>query len=607
MRAYLRTVYQDGCAHLAAGRHDDAARAFAAAYAAAPDFADAAQNLGCSLFALLRFDEAAQAFADEVRLRPQAGAFFNLGMALSAAGRPADALAPLRSAVALEPAVAKHHEALGRALAATGQGAGAVTTLVAAMLQDPSNPHLYGLLAGLLFDEGRLEEAAACGLHAVALAPECGQVQGNLARALHALGRSADAVPPGRAAVRLLPDDAGVAANLAAALYGTGQYAEALAQARRALQLSPGLYQAKVNEGLALEGLGQDADAIAASRAALALAPDSAETRHNLACVLLASGMMTAEAWALYEARMQLKRAARAVAALPRWQGEDVAGKTMLLHCEQGLGDTIQFVRYTRLVAGRGARVILAVQPELVRLLQGTPGAAAVVDATAALPSYDVFCPLMSLPGIFGTTLATIPPANPIEVSGHVRQGLDVGLAWAGGPVFVHDGARSMSLTDLAPLADIAGVTFHSLQRPVRPHGGFPLQDRMADIRDFADTAVIIAGLHLVIAVDTAVAHLAATMGKEVWLLSRHLGCWRWLRDRSDSPWYPSLRIYRQQRPGDWAGVVEQVGKDLQQRASIWPPMSLASRQSTALGDVLAPPHPPPIALATSRETEIAA
>ena len=601
----MRALYRQGCAHQAATRHAEAARAFSAALAAAPDFADAAQNLGCCLFALRRFDDAAQACAQVVRLRPDAGAYYNLGMALVAAGKPAEAVGPLRSAATLAPGQARHHRALGLALAAADRKAEAVPALAAALRQHPVDADLLTLMAGLLIDEGRLEAAAGAAVQAVERAPQCGHAQSNLARALHGLGRSAAALTPARAAARLHPADGGAAATLAAVLYTLGEHAEALELSQRALILAPRLFQAKANEALALEALGRLQEAEAAGRAAVALAPDSAETRHNLAAMLLAAGRMTAEAWALYEARLELNPAARAIAAIPRWRGEDVAGKTVLLHCEQGFGDTIQFARYVPLVAGRGARVVLAVQPELVRLLQATPGADAVVDATGVLPPYDVFCPLLSLPGVFGATLDTIPPPVPLAFHpGPARPGLQVGLAWAGSAAFIHDGARSAGLAALAPLAGVAGVTFHSLQRPAQDLNGFPMLDRMADMADFADTAAVIAGLDLVICVDTAIAHLAATMGKEVWLLSRHMGCWRWLRDREDSPWYPTLRIYRQERPNDWASVVERLREDLARRVANRPPIAAMARPRTALDGMVLPPGAPRTVVALLGENE---
>ena len=179
--------------------------------------------------------------------------------------------------------------------------------------------------------------------------------------------------------------------------------------------LAPTLYQAKMNEGLALEALGRLEEAEIASRAALRLAPDAADVKHNLATMLLASGRMDAETWELYDARLKMTVSARKLDALPRWRGEDIAGKTLLIHCEQGFGDTIQFLRYAKMAKARCARVILVVQPVLVRLLQGLPDIDAVIGADTPTPAYDVFCPLLSLPGIFGTTLDTIPVRRPLH------------------------------------------------------------------------------------------------------------------------------------------------------------------------------------------------
>ena len=576
--AFLRTVYREGCAQQAKGQHGAAARSFSAAIAAAPDFADAVQNLGYSLFALGQFAEAAKANATLVRLRPDdAGSHFNLGMALLSDERAAEAVDPLQAAVRLGRGSAKHHQALGRALAAAGRKAEAVVALMTAAELDPADVGLLVGVSALLIDLGELRAAAGAALLAVQQQPDDAHGQANLARALHGLGDSKAALAPARAAARLAPLDAGAAATLGAVLYTLGHHAEALERCRHAATLAPTLHQARMNEALSLEALGRLDEAEAAARAALRLAPDAADVRHNLAAMLLASGRMTAESWELYEARLHLHPAARWLADRPHWVGEDIGGKTILLHCEQGFGDTIQFMRYAALVRERGARVILAVQPELLRLLQGHPGADDIVAAGSPLPDHDVFCPLLGLPRAFGTTLATIP-AGAAYLSADdalVRRwqlppstALQVGLVWAGSTGFVHDGARSIPPAALAPLASLAGVAWHSLQKPAGAAPAFPMADRMADAADFADTAALIAGLDLVISVDSAVAHLAAAMGKEVWLLSRFVGCWRWLRNRADSPWYPTMRVFGQTTPGDWDGVVRRVGKALSLRTT---------------------------------------
>jgi hypothetical protein len=252
----------------------------------------------------------------------------------------------------------------------------------------------------------------------------------------------------------------------------------------------------------------------------------------------------------------------------PVWAGEDPTGRTILLHAEQGYGDTIHFVRYAPLVARRGARVILAVQAPLLRLLRAVPGVDRVVSIGGALPPFDFVCPLLSLPRLFATTLDTIPPplpyADPFPAGPDAPDRLRVGLVWAGNPYFPLDSQRSLPDSALEGLAGIPRVQFYSLQMlksSLPPNLG--MIDLMEGVQDFADTAGRLAGLDLVIAVDTAVAHLAATMGKPVWLLSRFRGCWRWLHDRADSPWYPTMRIMRQTRPHDWSGVLAEIRRDL--------------------------------------------
>ena len=282
---------------------------------------------------------------------------------------------------------------------------------------------------------------------------------------------------------------------------------------------------------------------------------------------LLLRGQLTSEAWSLYDARAGLLGVKHWPSPERRWTGGDISGRTLLIHAEQGFGDTLQFGRYLPLIADRGARVILAVQPALRRLMANVTGADLVVNGGGSvLPEFDFYCPLLALPGIVGTTIDTIPPPLQLQVAAKpVERGteLQVGLVWAGNGVFVDDARRSLSPGMVGPLGAVEGVAFHSLQLGAKTMPLPGMTDAMQGVADFADTAERIAGLDLVIAVDTSVAHLAATMGKPVWLLSRKNGCWRWLLDREDSPWYPSVRLYRQTRLNDWAGVIERVCQDL--------------------------------------------
>jgi hypothetical protein len=294
---------------------------------------------------------------------------------------------------------------------------------------------------------------------------------------------------------------------------------------------------------------------------------------------LLLSGRFE-EGWKEYEWRWKTKMwssGAREFSA-PLWSGEAIGDRTILLHAEQGIGDTLQFCRYAPLIA-RGTRIILEVQAPLVRLLSRLPGVMQIVARGDNLPPFDVHCPLMSLPLAFGTTLDTIPAATPYLSAAAVLaadwqerlaglDGLRVGLLWAGAQRLnfpagaTVDRRRSVTLKALAPLGEVSGASFVSLQKDgpaaqaADPPHGLVLHDFTADLHDFEDTAALIVNLDLVISVDTAVAHLAGALGKPVWLLNRFDTCWRWLLNRDDSPWYPTLRQFRQPRSGDWNSPV---------------------------------------------------
>ncbi len=460
------------------------------------------------------------------------------------------------------------HAALAQRLLAQGDQQRGLAALVAASQAAPHDVAIHVSVCSVLNDLGEHEAAAGAGLTAVALDGRNARAQGELGRALYLAGRPDAAMRFCARAVVLAPRNLGALINFGAVLYALGQFDRALAAARDAVALAPDHVQARSNLALALEAAGAYADAEAESRRALALEPGSPALQHNLASLLLAGGALTQDAWALYEGRFGLSRVAQQIGAVPRWAGEDVRGRTVLVHAEQGAGDTIQFARYLPLLAARGARVVFAVDRSLLRLMTGLEGVDEVVEAGRALPLFDVFCPVASLPAAFGTTLDTIPRATPFNYEpGAPRAGpLRVGLAWAGNPAFVHDRLRSIDDVAIRALDGAEGVEFHNLQKGKTPP--FPMQDRMPEVADFADTASIIAGLDMVVAVDTAVAHLAASMGKEVVLLSRFMGCWRWLRDRADSPWYPTLEILRQPAPGAWSPVLAAARRTLVARAA---------------------------------------
>ena len=491
--------------------------------------------------------------------------------------RPKDAPAPFERGLALHRAIrqlpdpANRAAAEGEALLDAGHAQDAAVLLTAACQRHPGDARILALNGRALRELGRTGPAIGALFMAAELRPDDPAIQSALGSALLDHGDTAQAMLHCLNAFRLAPNPAH-ATTLSCVLIALGHYNEALTLADHALGLRPGSFEALVNRAIALEGLGRFEDAVRAGQDAVAASPGNAVARHNLAVTLLSLGRLTPETWDHYEWRLLLKAKPAWLGDVTRWEGEDIAGRTILLHAEQGLGDTLQFVRYAPLVAARAGRVILAVQPPLARLLRELPGVDHVVAAGGVLPRFDVVCSLMSLPRLLGTTLDSIPPALPYADEyapwdDAAAPALRVGLVWAGSSTFSDNRQRSLPPAALMDLAGLPGVQFYSLQR--HEPGGTALPEKlgaidlMNGVQDFADTAARVAGLDLVIAVDTAVAHLAATMGKPVWLLSRWRGCWRWLLDRADSPWYPSLRILRQERPNNWAGVIAEVRRDL--------------------------------------------
>jgi tetratricopeptide (TPR) repeat protein len=405
---------------------------------------------------------------------------------------------------------------------------------------------------------------------------------------LEALGRLAEALGSFDRVIALMPDrDAGYFSR-AGILYRMGRFAESLTVFERLAKRSPNDPRLAVNHGVALQWCGQPDKALEQYDRAIALAPGEVSAWLNKAMLLLLLGDLR-QGLPLFEWRRRdpNQPAPKRSFERPLWLGEtSIAGKTVLLHCEQGYGDMIQFCRYAALAADAGARVILAVQPPLVDLLATTPGASLALSENDPFPNHDLHCPILSLPLAFGTTAETIPAGVPYlyadpraaaawrdRISG--LPGLRVGLVWAGGSrignadMLAIDQRRSLPLAALTPLARVAGCTFFSLQlgaasrQAAQPPAGMVLHDHTDSLRTFADTAAMIETLDLIISVDTAPAHLAGAMGKPVWLLNRFDTDWRWMLNRDDSPWYPTMRLFRQPSPGDWNSVVKAVAEAL--------------------------------------------
>jgi len=414
------------------------------------------------------------------------------------------------------------------------------------------------------------------------------KVQPNHADSLHLLGVIYSQQGDHAAGLRQINLSLKVNSKNAHALYNRGRslqelkrFDEALASYDKARALKPDYAELFNNRGLVLQELKRFDEALLSFELALTLQPDYADAHLSEALVRLVTGDFS-RGWAKYQWRWKSASLGASKRNFPQspWLGaEAIDGKTILVHSEQGFGDTIQFCRYVPLVAARGARVILEVQRSLHEIMTSLAGATQVIFKGDALPDFDFHCPLPSLPLAFGTRLETVPsataylraPDQPLK-TWQARLGPKarsrIGLAWSGNPANKNDQNRSISLRSLLPLLEI-DATFVSLQKDVRSDDAAVLKKRndvlhFGDaLKDFSDTAALILQLDVVISVDTSIAHLAAALGEPVWILLPYNPDWRWLLDREDSPWYPTVRLFRQQQIGNWAGVIDQVKNEL--------------------------------------------
>ena len=481
----------------------------------------------------------------------------------------------------------------------------AETIFRAVLAADPGQPralYLYGLL---LLEDGRTGEAVDCLRAAVAARPEHTGTLLYLTRALLADGRAADALAaseallarePGNAEAEFLrgtalntlghpvpavaafqraiardPSNAAAWLNLGNAYADLDRLEEAEAHYRRAISLAPSLAEVHASLGFVLTSLGRLDAAIAACDAAIALRPDFAQAHWNQAVAALLAGDF-GPGFRKYEWRKRHDRFRRDFVDLPgpQWDGGEPAGRTILVHAEQGLGDTIQFARYLPLIAARGGRPVLACEQPLIPLLASLPDAT-VVAKDAALPRYDCWIDQMSLPRVFATRPDAIPSArgylraDPARIAAWraaLPQGRKVGVAWAGNPAHSNDRRRSLPVADLRRILAVPDICFVNLQ--VGPRAGEAgLADLTPRLTDYAETAALIAALDVVVTVDTSVAHVAGALGRPCWVMLPYAPDWRWLLGRDDTPWYSSLRLFRQPRAGEWSAVTEAVAERL--------------------------------------------
>ena len=570
-----------------------------------PDHAVARNNLGIALQDQGELAESIECFRQALHGNPGfADAHFYLGTALFEQGQIDEAVDCFRQALQIDPNHAEAHNNLGNALSRLDHFAAAADCYRQALLLKPHLADTHNNLGIALEKQGKLAAAAECYRQALGLNPNFADAYSSLGRILKGQGQLVEAIAYCRQALRINPDHAGAHINMGAALHEQGDLAGAEECFRQALRIDPNHASAHLNMGAALNEQGDLAKAEECFQQALRIDPSDARARLNRACLRLLQGDLEG-GWPDYEKRLALGWAVPRSFEQPRWDGSTLEGKTILIHAEQGLGDTLLFIRYARLVKERGGKVVFECQRSLVPLLEGMPGVDQIVPQdqagkpdcrTVQLPPFDVHIPLMSLPGIFATTVTTIPGevpylrADPERVKRWrrelaVQDGFKIGIAWQGNPQHERDRRRSVALSYFEPLARLEGIRLVSVQKgpgteqlalgignppdlrqeagrsPVGPIIDFG--DRLDATGAFLDTAAVMLNLNLVVTVDTAVAHLAGALGVPAWVVLPFVPDWRWLLERSDSPWYPTLRLFRQRRAGDWGEVFERIAAEV--------------------------------------------
>jgi tetratricopeptide (TPR) repeat protein len=583
-RRYIEGMMNDALALQQSGSLDDAERAYKALLAKDSAHAGALANLGVVYLQRGDLEKGQQILESSLSIDPsQLDALCNRAGALVLLKRHGDAMACYDRALSIAPSLADLHFNRGKVLKAIGRLEDSIKSIDLALAYNSSysnKPDFLTLRAEIFHSLNRNEEALADLDRAISLEPERADVHmfNNRGIVLRLLERYAESLASHDHAIALDATFAQAHLNRGVVLRDMGRHDEAMDCFNRAITVKPDYSDAYVYRGNMLSEFGLYQESLESQRQALVFEPNFPEATFNCSLLLLILGNYL-EGWKLYETRWETKEFRHTLRTFnrPQWIGQyNLAGKTILLHAEQGFGDAIQFCRYASSLTALGAKVILEVQPRLVSLISMLDGHGSllVMARGDALPDFDYHCPLMSLPFALGTTLENIPASesylivDPVLYEGW-REKLGassrkkIGLVWSGSAGNKNDHKRSLPLNELLPLLDL-NFEFHVLQKEIVPEDrelllASGIKSYEDDQRDFADAAALVALMDLVISVDTAVAHLAGALGKPVWILLPYAADFRWLTERTDSPWYQSARLYRQERIGDWHGVIAKV------------------------------------------------
>jgi tetratricopeptide (TPR) repeat protein len=580
----IAEVLRAGHQHHQQGNLEQAERCYREVLGADPHHEEALALLGGICLQQGRLDEALARFRTVRELHPSsAEAHMNLGTALAAAGKDLEAETMFRQAIALRPDWALAYFHLGNVLSRRHRLEEAVVCYRRALLLNPADPQTLNNLGTVLVELNQPNEAVRCYHQALRLRPDYFRAYSNLATAYCELNEFEQAAACCHQALQLDPSSPEVLNTLGSALLEQGKAEEALVYLEQARRLKPDFAGVYHNLGAATLELGQPQQALEHFRQAIRCDPNHATAHMSLGMVHLLLGQFE-EGWTEYAWRWKTREFIDRGFVQPPWDGGSLDGKTILLHVEQGLGDTLQFIRYAPMLKKRGGKVVAECQPALRKILRRTPGIDQLVSAGEPLPAFDVQIPFLNLPLLFGTTLATIPADVPYvfadaELVERWREdlggiaGRKIGINWQGNPKNKKDRRRSFPLDLLRPLALIPEVRLISLQKGAgvdqlreagRALGVVDLGERLDEMSGpFMDTAAVMKNLDLVVTSDSATAHLAGALGVPVWVALPFLPDWRWQLKRPDCPWYPTMHLFRQPRPGDWESVFAEIAQTL--------------------------------------------
>jgi tetratricopeptide (TPR) repeat protein len=539
-------------------------------------------NLGNVFRDKLRLDEAIACYRKAIEIDTNFDdAYYNLGITLEDTGNFDEALSAYKNALHINPQNADVSNNIGTILQKKEEFDEAILYFKKALQINSQYFLAYHNLGNTFQKKNQPDEAIIYYQKALQLNPKSSDTYFNLGTAFTEKGQYDKAIDNFQKALQLNPKNSEAYYNLGITLTEKGKYEEAIASYKNALQMNPNNAKVCNNLGITYMGKGHVDEAISCYRKSIQIDSGDAEAHWNLSLALLLSGNFK-EGWKEYEWRLKVKEFHQRIFSQPLWDGSEILGRTILLYSEQGFGDTLQFIRYAPLIAQRGVKVIVECQKELYSLVQTVDGVEQVIVRGAPLPDFEVRCPLLSLPFILGTTLENIPSSIPyIKIEKLLKDKwlikiqnddskVKIGLVWSGNPIDREDRNRSFALEVFSTLSQFENINVYSLQfgeaakQTKNPPKGLKIMDYTNDICDFSDTAALIDNLDLVISVDTAVAHLAGALGKPVWTLLPFAPDWRWLLNREDSPWYPTMRLFRQSKHGDWKSVIAEVSDELQ-------------------------------------------